>query len=208
MTAELLGWFGALCALAITLNFMIHGRWSHRLALRAHIKSISHASSTPAAPRRARGYSIIEVMVATSIVGVLSATAVPSFTPMIASQRVKTATFDLYAAVTYARSEAIKRNSVVTVTPHGGNFSQGYDLAVGGEVLRSQQGSSAVTIAAPSDIALAFDGSGRLTSPSRYLLEVSSPQVSNTSKRCVVISPSGRPSIRTDNDHDGNCING
>ncbi len=156
--------------------------------------------------RGERGFTLTELMVTVGIVGVLSALAAPSIMSMIATQRVRTATFDFYAALTYARSEAIKRNSVVTITPRSGGFANGYDMNAGGVVLRSQLGIPAVTIDATSGIALAFDGYGRLTSPARYRLELGSIPSGTTSKRCLEISQTGRPSIRVDNGHDGNCI--
>jgi type IV fimbrial biogenesis protein FimT len=147
-------------------------------------------------------------VVTVGIAGVLLALGAPALSEMMAAQRVKTATVDFYTSLAYARSEAIKRNAVVTVTPRAGDFANGYDLEAGGEVLKSQLGSMAVAITAPSGVALAFDGYGRLTTPARYQLELRSMQDSGVSRRCVVISPTGQPSIRTDTNHDGNCING
>jgi type IV fimbrial biogenesis protein FimT len=162
--------------------------------------------------RGERGFTAIELMVSVAIVGVLSAIAAPALMTMIQTQRVKSATFDLYAAVTYARSEAIKRNAVVTITPRAGGFANGYDLTTaGGVILKSHLGSPAVTVVAPGGgaaAAFAFDGYGRLTPSASYQLELTSTQSSTTPKRCLVISPVGRPSIRVDNDHDLNCING
>jgi type IV fimbrial biogenesis protein FimT len=149
-----------------------------------------------------------ELMVAVGIAAILTAVAAPPLMSMIAAQRVKTATFDLYSAMSYARSEAIKRNAVVTIAPRNGAFTNGYDLVVGGTTLRSQMGSPDVSISAPAGVTLAFDGYGRMTAPARYQLELTSGQVSTTPKRCLVISTTGRPTIQVDNNHDGNCING
>ncbi len=52
-----------------------------------------------------------------AIMGVLVTIAMPSFVTFTASQKVKTASFDLYAAMMFARSEAIKRKKLVRVTP-------------------------------------------------------------------------------------------
>jgi len=127
---------------------------------------------------------------------------------MIAVQHVKTATYDFYANLALARSEAIKRNAVVTITPRGGNFANGYDLQVGTEILKSQLETKTVAYTAPVGVALAFGGDGRLTIATRYQLELTSTRSSGVSKRCLVISPAGRPSIRIDKSQDGNCING
>lgn len=158
---------------------------------------------------RRLGFTLVELMVVVSIASVLVAVGAPALMDIVATQRVKTATFDFYAALSYARSEAIKRNAVVTISPRSGGFVYGYDLqSAGGEVLKSNLGNLAVAVTAPVGVALAFDGYGRLTSPVRYLLELTPTQGSGIAKRCLVISPTGRPSIRVDNNHDGNCING
>jgi len=155
-----------------------------------------------------RGFTMTELMFAVGIVAILTAIAVPSLLSVIAVQRVKTAAFDLFSAASYARSEAIKRSAVVTISPRNGAFSNGYDLVVGGTVLRSQAASPGVSISAPIGLTLAFDDSGRLTTPTRYQLELTSSQISATPKRCVIISTTGRPTIHVDNNRDGNCING
>jgi len=157
---------------------------------------------------RKRGFTITELMIAAGIAAILTAVAAPFLMSVIAAQRVRTAAFDLFSAASYARSEAIKRSAVVTIMPRAGAFSNGYDLVVGGTVLRSQAGSPGVFISAPASLILAFDDSGRLTTPARFQLELTSDHVSSTPKRCVIISTTGRPTIHVDNNHDGNCING
>jgi type IV fimbrial biogenesis protein FimT len=182
---------------------------------RAHLRLLGAARHTPdrhfnlrSRLRRAAGFTTTELMVALAIVVVLAAIGTPSLLGIIASQRVKTATFDLYASLNLARSEAIKRNAVVTITPRGGDFANGYDLQVGGITLKSESPLTSVAIVAPAGVPLAFDGYGRLSTPVRYQLELSAAGNPSISKRCLIINMSGKPSIRADNDHDGNCING
>jgi len=173
-------------------------------------KVLGHCKSrkNTAVNARERGFTMTELMIAVGIAAILAAVGIPPLMSVIAAQRVKTATFDLYSLVSYARSEAIKRDAVVTIAPRNGAFTNGYDLMVGGTILRSQGGSPGISISAPLNLTLAFDGSGRLTTPARYQLELTSDQVSTTPKRCLVISTTGRPSIQVDNNHDGNCMNG
>lgn len=61
---------------------------------------------------------MIELMVVVVIMAVLASLAAPSFRTFIISQRLKTASFDLYSSLLFARSEAVKRpNGTVQITP-------------------------------------------------------------------------------------------
>ena len=183
-------------------------RWSPRPSLAVPLSFRGRWGPGRTGRRGEQGFTLTELMTTLGIVAILSIIAVPSLISMIEVQRVKTATFDLYAAMSYARSEAIKRNAVVTIAPYGGSFTKGYDLTVGGSTLRSQAGSPTVAITASAGTPLAYDGSGRMTASSIYQLQLTSTQDSSIAKRCLVISPSGRASIRVDTNKDGNCFNG
>ncbi|ART50188.1 hypothetical protein CBP33_13435 [Acidovorax carolinensis] len=65
--------------------------------------------------RRARGFTLLEVMVVVAIIAVLAAIAAPSFTPLIERWRVRSAAEELRDTMYYARSEAIKRGGNVTL---------------------------------------------------------------------------------------------
>jgi len=64
--------------------------------------------------RRQRGFTLIEMMTAIGVLGVLTAVAVPSFTNMINRNRLASESNDLLAAIRYARTEAIRSNARVT----------------------------------------------------------------------------------------------
>ena len=63
--------------------------------------------------RRQSGFTIAEMMLVVLIIGILSAFAVPSMRSLIRTQEVKTISFDIFASLTLARSEALKRNTNV-----------------------------------------------------------------------------------------------
>ncbi len=155
-----------------------------------------------------RGFTAIELVVAMAITAILVAMAGPAFVDLIAAQRVKTATFDFYAALALARSEAIKRNAVVDITPRNGDFADGWDIRVAGTVLSSRLGLRPVAISVPAGITLAYDQDGRLTSAGRYDVRLTASGNMNAATRCVIVDPAGRPSIRIDANRDGNCFNG
>jgi type IV fimbrial biogenesis protein FimT len=208
MTTELLAVVAILYAFVSSVVVVLIAGWSSSYRS-AEEPRVVRGETVPAfMAGRQRGFTMTELMVTVGIAAILTAVAAPPLMAMIASQRVKTATFDLYSAMSYARSEAIKRNAVVTITPRNGAFSNGYDLVVAGMTLRSQVGSPGISISSPAGVPLAFDGYGRLTAPTRYQMELTSGSVGATPKRCLVVNASGLPAIRVDNNHDGNCING
>ena len=67
------------------------------------------------AARASAGFTAIELMVVVAIVGVLTALAAPSFTPLIERWRVREAAESITASVYLARSEAIKRGGNVVI---------------------------------------------------------------------------------------------
>jgi len=69
-----------------------------------------------------RGFSLIEVMVALAIAGILIATAVPSLTSAIAHAKLRSASSNLAGLMQSARFQAIKRNRtfILIVFARGG----------------------------------------------------------------------------------------
>lgn len=65
--------------------------------------------------RTDRGYSLVEIMVATAIIALLAAIAVPNLAGWRAKQRFGTAVSDVHDAIKVARSSAIKDNTTVVI---------------------------------------------------------------------------------------------
>jgi type IV fimbrial biogenesis protein FimT len=157
----------------------------------------SRASCSGSRAASARGFTLTEVMVAITVLGVLSAFALPSMSNFVRDQRVKSATQDVFATLLFARSEAIKRASDINVNPVATDWASGWTVASGGTNLKVQSSIGGVTISGAASGALVFRRDGRL-SGTVPIFVVSSPANSQVTARCVRIDPSGRASILTD----------
>jgi len=146
--------------------------------------------------RKQSGFTLIELMVTLSVLVILVTVAVPSFREFVQAQRVKTASFELFAAITYARSEALKRNGDVTLSAATGGWANGWSVIAGDSTLRTQPAlgdSVAVTASANS---LTYGRDGRITGTATTLQLAPSPSVGWITPRCISIDLSGRPNTK------------
>jgi len=70
-------------------------------------------------PRTPQGFTLVELMVAVAILGILVTLAAPSFNSFIDKYRVKRAADTISAFLINAKSEAVKRNTSVRVVITG-----------------------------------------------------------------------------------------
>lgn len=141
--------------------------------------------------RMHRGFTLIELMLVTVVLVVLLAVGIPGFSSIIRAQRIKSASFDLYSALVLARSEAITRNTTVTIAPAGGSWGSGWTVTEsGGTVLRQDEGMANVAISGPDSVV--YRGSGRLDGAAFPQFELSAAG-ETYQKRCIRIDLSGRP---------------
>lgn len=83
-------------------------------------------------PEYNKGFTLLELMVTVAVAGILAGIAIPSFTSIIASNRLTTYANDLVTALNLARSEAVKRGIQVTVRNKGTSthWESGWDVFV------------------------------------------------------------------------------
>lgn len=143
----------------------------------------------------ASGFTLIEAMVVISILSIVAALAAPSFVSFIGTMNTKSAAFDLIGDLTMARSEALKRNAAVAVVPVSNSWANGWQVTLGGEVLRQRPAlGSNLSIGGAPTAGIVFRPSGRLEGTDTATGNVSWSITSTTSgvlPRCVVISPTG-----------------
>lgn len=152
--------------------------------------------------RAGAGFTIIEMMVAVTVLGILSVVALPSLQGLIANQRVRNVTTDLMASLMFARSEAIKRNAQINIVPNGGDWSTGWTVqTTGGATLRAQDAPTGVTATGPAGNVI-YQGNGRVTGATSIQFTFRYASMSSITMRCLTLDPSGRPNIQLDKDAD------
>lgn len=63
-----------------------------------------------------RGFTLLELMVVVAIIAISVTLAAPSFSQMIANYRVRSSAESIINGLSYARAEAVRRNSAVSFT--------------------------------------------------------------------------------------------
>src|SRR5215472_6004423 len=120
------------------------------------------------APQK-RGFTLVEMLVAIAVLAVLLALAAPSFTNASLPSKLRSVANSLVGAAQLARSEAIKRDAVVTLcvsadgaTCGAGNWSQGWIVTAGAVPLQSVQSAPTGFRVTPAGgaVALTFQPSG------------------------------------------------
>jgi type IV fimbrial biogenesis protein FimT len=168
--------------------------------------------------RRARGFSLVEVLTVVALIAVFLALAAPSLQDMIQRTRVKSAMTTFLADLKYARSEAIKTGRSVSVCAtsngtsclasntwhrgwivfHDANASGTIDHA--GDVVlryRSGWGGSDTFVAAPELSAVTFGRMGLAANladgPFNFVARASATDES--SRQCVVLNQVGQQTV-------------
>jgi len=157
------------------------------------------ATFTPSSPGRPtrRGFTLIELLCAMSVLAILAVVAAPSFSSLIANQRVRGASLDLTSALLLARSEAVKRNATVTLAATGAAWTAGWAVTAGPETVRSFGPYGGLTITPSAAGALALGNDGRLTGAAMTFEVAPNGDTAAASRVCVQVSETGRVASAT-----------
>ena len=144
------------------------------------------------APARSAGFSLVELMIAVAILGIVTAIGYPSFQELLASQRVRAASSALYDSMLVARSEALKSNASASFALSGSDLANGWTIQVGGQDVHSQSALAGLGFS-PANPTIVYGATGRLTSGANTSITVST---SGTNvKRCIRLDTTGRPRL-------------
>jgi type II secretion system protein H len=153
-------------------------------------------------PKHERGFTLVEVLIVLSIVGILTAIGVPSLLSLLNAKKVDNALTRVESALKEAQKTAIKKSKTCTVTiPTGVARQLSSNCLAAGDLSLED-----VNIARPSSLAtIAFDFKGRVNDPGNRGTIVLSLPDGSMPKKCLAIS-TGIGLIRTGN-YDGSKCN-
>lgn len=142
------------------------------------------------AHRRMAGVTLIELVVAMALLALLATLAAPAMSRLITSQRLKTTASNLHLALVKTRSEALKRNTNVTLTRANNDWSNGWTIEAGATQIDTASAAKGVSIAAGATTTVVYAPNGRVTTGAGTVFVLSATGVN---QRCVSIDGSGRP---------------
>lgn len=164
-------------------------------------------------PTGQRGFNLLELLIAISILGVITALAVPSFQSISINSNLSTETNDLVSSLRYARSEAAKQGLNVTVCSANAGLtacSGSADWSTGWLIVDSGGTVLNVREALPADTATEMDivgGTGAIVfnrngfSSSARTIKLCGPENSAQRARGVIVSVDGRVRLATDSNN-------
>jgi type IV fimbrial biogenesis protein FimT len=158
-------------------------------------------------PSPAQGFTLIELMITLAVMAILLGIAAPSFNNVVLSNKLSSYANNLVASANLARSEAIKRNSAITLCASSngtscaasGGWEQGWVIKTtsGTQIIQTQPAAaSGFKITEGSALlSMDFDPSGVGTSSAASLKICRATPTSGDQERVVSISATGRASV-------------
>jgi len=153
--------------------------------------------------RTQTGFTLIELMIALTIAGILVTMAVPNFRDFVMNNRLSAATNDFITTLAMARSEAVKRGEGVTIcsstdqaTCTDTAWNQGWIVMVtsNNEILRVHEPlDSAISLTnAATNKSIEYRPTGFLNAGTANTFDICDSRTGETGRQ-IAISGTGRP---------------
>lgn len=171
---------------------------------------------------KSKGVTLIELMVAMIVLGILVFLALPSYTIWIQNTQIRTAGEGILSGLTLSRAEAVRRNTSVELRMGAGSGWTAL-VATTGEVIQSrtaEEGTSnaVVTITPAGSDRVTFTGLGRVglnadgsTPFTAIKVDSSSIPAAESRELCVVVNATGLTRMcdpKVDTDDSRTCMPG
>jgi type IV fimbrial biogenesis protein FimT len=161
----------------------------------------AHGFRYPRAGCPISGFTMVELMATLALFAILLTIAAPSFREYTANQAIKAAGFTLASDLVYTRSEAVTRNTNVTIAPIGGDWTRGWTVSVVAPAQTLRQATAlghGVKVDTSAPAAITFDATGRVSGAAGVVqLPVSVTLNTKTVYRCISLDPAGMPRSST-----------
>ena len=156
----------------------------------------------------ARGFTLLELMVGIVLFVVLLGLGIPSFNGLIQTCAISSSNNGLISAINIARSEAIKRHSIIEIRPISANWNLGW------RIWQDRNGNSAIdvnetlrTFSALSDrvtltstaTQLRFSSRGNLLDTNSITFTLTPHECNGEDVRQITVPATGRPSLTREN---------
>lgn len=147
-----------------------------------------------------RGFTLTELMITVAIAAILATIAVPAFNDAMLGSKLNTMANKFVSSSQLARSEAIKRNAIVTLcastngTSCGGNWSNGWIVLAGGAAIFNVGPLPNGFLLSGNATSINFQPSGVGSTAANLTVCRAAPSVGDQ-QRVIAISATGRPSV-------------
>ena len=141
------------------------------------------------------GFTVVELLVVMAVLAIIVTVGIPNFGPTIANSRATAAANDLLGALQLARSEAVRLNEPVEISPTtAGNWADGWTISRGGTPIRQRDALARVEITGPNAMDFGSVGDARPTPVTSFTFTITAiggggPQ------RCLQVTASGSTTI-------------